>query len=910
MHNTTNQADLLAGVLDSSLDGIIAFSSIRDGRNKITDFRIEFVNRMCEDIVGRSAAQMLGRTMLTVFPGNKEDGLFDAYARVVETGEPFYTEHHYAHDGLNHWFSIKAAKCGDGFTVTFCDITARKTSEEHFRVLFESSTDSHLLFDDTGIINCNQAAIDMLGYDNKQEILQLHPAEMSPEFQPDGRRSMEKRIDMDQTAREQGLHRFDWMHQRKDGSNILVAVTLKPVKLPDKEALLVVCHDLTERAESERKLRESAQQLSEAQTIAKVGNWQWTNADNKITWSDQIKHMFGLPIDQPAPSFEEHRNQIHPDDVAYWESVLAKAAEDHQPYVMKFRSLLPNGESRVLESRGQCELNEHGELIRTYGTVQDVTEQREQRQELEAQRHRLEFALKASNIGLWDWDIPSGDNYLSDTWYTMLGYEPSELPMRIESWHEVTKPDDLDRAKAALEDYFAGRTARYACEIRVRNKAGDFRWVLDTGEAIERDEAGNVTRMIGLHIDIHKLKTAQQELIEARDLAQQASAAKSAFVANMSHEIRTPMNAILGFSDLLLDVGQTEADKRNHAQTIRRNGKHLLRVLNDILDLSKIEAGKMSIESVTIEPAELFEDAINLMAPRAGKKGISLNLVTKQALPTHLKSDPTRLRQVVLNLVGNAVKFTQQGHVTLEVEYIPNENGSATLRCVITDTGIGISPEQQQQLFTPFSQADQSTTRKFGGTGLGLTISHNLCQMMGGDLTCTSAPGGGSTFTATFQVQPVQDTDSKQTKGRQPTHSTAADTLVGKRVLIVEDGPDNQRLLQHYTSKAGATVEVAENGKIGRDAALAALKTGMPFDVILMDMQMPVLDGYNATAQLRDFGYDLPIIALTAHASADDRDKCLQAGCTDYMSKPVDRHKLIQIIADYMSPTHHDGAGI
>ncbi|MEM6258066.1 MAG: PAS domain S-box protein [Planctomycetota bacterium] len=783
MHHTTNQADLLAGVLDSSLDGIMAFSSIRDGRNTVTDFRIEFVNRMCEDIVRRTAAQMLGQSMLTVFPGNKEDGLFDAYTRVVETGEPFFTEHHYAHDGLNHWFSIKAAKCGDGFTVTFSDITERKTSESEISKLslIASRTDNGVVLTDAAgrVEWVNRAFIELTGY------------------------------------------------------------TLEEMQGQTPGILLQG------------------------------------------------------PGTDPAAT-KRIRDQI-------------KAGKGFSETLLNYRK---SGEPYWIEIEVQPIRNDRGQITNYMAIERDVTEQREQRQELEAHRHRLEFALQASNIGLWDWDIPSGDNYLSDTWYTMLGYAPSELPMRIESWHEVTKPEDLHRAEAALQDYFTGKTPRYACEIRVRNKAGDYQWVLDTGEAIERDEAGNVTRMIGLHIDIHKLKTIQQALTEARDLAQKASAAKSAFVANMSHEIRTPMNAILGFSDLLLDVGQTEADKRNHAQTIRRNGKHLLRVLNDILDLSKIEAGKMSIESVTIEPAELFEDTINLLAPRAAKKGIALNLVTRQGLPTHFKSDPTRIRQVLINLVGNAVKFTQQGHVTLEVQCVPNEGGSATVRCDITDTGIGISPDQQQQLFKPFSQADESTTRKFGGSGLGLTISHNLCRMMGGDLACASTLGEGSTFTATFQVQPIRDADRKQATEHQPTHSNAADALVGKRVLIVEDGPDNQRLLKHYAAKAGAAVEVAENGELGRDAALAALKTGMPFDVILMDMQMPVLDGYNATAQLRDFGYDLPIIALTAHASADDRDKCLQAGCTDYMSKPVDRQKLIQVIADYMSPRHQDEAMI
>ena len=1025
-----NQADLLAGVLDSSLDGIYAFKPERDEAGQIVDFIFVVVNRAAEKMVGRTAEQLLGRRMLEMLPSNKADGLFDAYVKVVETGEPFVTEHYYEHDGLANWHSISATPYGDGFTVSFSDITQRKAGEEHFRVLFESSTDAHLIFDETGIIDCNQAAIDMLGYDDKQEMLHLHPAEMSPEFQPDGMRSMSKCIEMDQTARDQGFHRFDWMHRRKDGSDILVEVTINPVKLSGKDALLGVWHDLTKRVEAESKLRETAEQLNEAQSLAGIGNWQWTTEDNKITWSEQIKRMFGMSVSEPVPSFEEHRKQIHPDDVVYWESVLKQAAEDHQPYLMKFRIVLPDGGIRVLESRGQCELDEAGKLVRTYGTIQDITEAEaarselnklsmvasrtedgvvvtdadgrvewinrafpkitgynidelrgrkpghvlqgpdtdkqtiarirknlaaghgfretllnyrkngqafwnevevrpirndgkritnymaierdvtetlNQQKQLEAQQHRLEFALHASKSGLWDWRVGTEEIYFSDTWYTMLGYKPGELPMDFATWKALAHPNDLTRATDAIDAYLAGKTPSFTCEMRMRNKAGQWQWIYTIGEAAERDNDHSIVRIVGLQLDIHKQKLDQAELAQARDQAQKASASKSAFVANMSHEIRTPMNAILGYADLLLDGGQTEADKRNHAQTIRRSGKHLMGILNDILDISKIEAGKMQVEQTACDPRELFEGVINLMAPKADERGISLDYVIDGELPRQIKSDPTRIRQVLINLVGNAIKFTERGEVGLNITIEPREDGNATLRCVVTDTGIGISEAQIANLFKPFSQADESTTRKFGGTGLGLAISTNLCQMLGGELTCTSELGKGSTFTATFQVQAAQGRKAPTTE---LPNTLPVDALKGTRILIVEDGKDNQRLFQHYVTKAGARTELAENGQVGYDAALAALKVGTPFDIVLMDMQMPVLDGYNATDRLRGAGYDLPIIALTAHASADDRDKCLAAGCTDYLSKPVDRQQLIRTIAGHLDPAAHQGARV
>lgn len=605
--------------------------------------------------------------------------------------------------------------------------------------------------------------------------------------------------------------------------------------------------------------------------------------------------MFGVPTEQSAPDFDAHVQQIHPDDREHWHSVVQQAMEDHKPYTMRFRTILPDGSVRLIEGRGNCEVNDEGEVHRMFGTTQDITE-------IEDQRHRLEFALNSSRTGLWDWYVKENTVYYSDTWYTMLGYESGELPMDFATWESLAHPEDLPRAMRAIEDYLSGKTARYTCEMRMRNKSGQWQWINTIGEAAERDSDDSIIRIVGLHVDIDKQKLAQIELEKARDHARLASAAKSDFVANMSHEIRTPMNAILGYADLLLDGGQTEADKRNHAETIRRNGKHLLNILNDILDLSKIEAGKMSVEQITCSPAEIFDDAISLMSPKADAQGIELSFIRDGSLPRNIKSDPTRVRQVLLNLIGNAVKFTKQGGVTLSVSYEPQGDEQGLLTCDVTDTGIGIGSEQTAKLFKPFSQADESTTRKFGGTGLGLTISHNLCSMLGGSLTCTSTPGEGSTFSAQFKVG-VAEQNPATSNPAAPSVVDKKDPLKGKRVLVVEDGPDNQRLFNFFLTKAGATVVLQENGELGFNDAMQALENGEPYDVILMDMQMPVLDGYGATAKLRDNGYDLPIIALTAHASPADRHKCLLVGYNDYLSKPVDRQKLIQRVADYAYPT-------
>ncbi|PQO47844.1 ATP-binding protein [Blastopirellula marina] len=423
-------------------------------------------------------------------------------------------------------------------------------------------------------------------------------------------------------------------------------------------------------------------------------------------------------------------------------------------------------------------------------------------------------------------------------------------------------------------------------------------------EVTDRTREIELQRLV-LEESHQRLQHQTDELRRAIEAAEGANRAKSAFLANMSHEIRTPLTAILGFADVLLetgDIGKAPRDRLDAIETIRRNGSHLISLINDLLDLSKIEAGKFQVENLPCALHRLIADVGQLMQIRFEEKQLTFSTKYEGPLPEMILTDPTRLRQILTNMISNSVKFTASGGVTVTVRLIGRDD-DRKVQIDVIDTGIGIAPEIRDKLFQPFTQGDGSMSRRFGGTGLGLTISKNFAKLLGGDLVIVDTSPQGSTFRLTIDPGPLRNIPLQQPEAFATTPAQAPrkqtylkDALIGLRLLLVEDGPDNQRLISFLLKKAGAEVEMAENGQVGYQAAIDHLLSGHPFDVILMDMQMPIMDGYTAATKLRADGYTGPIIALTAHAMAEDRNRCIECGCTDYATKPVDRKKLIDLI--------------
>jgi PAS domain S-box-containing protein len=664
------------------------------------------------------------------------------------------------------------------------------------------------------------------------------------------------------------------------------------------------------RKRAEELLRSSEEKLRQALQASNIGLWEWNTQTNEVLFSQEWKSQLGYEEAELPDVFHTWEHRLHSDDharvISYVQAYLARPDGDYQ---QDFRLRYKDGSYRWIEARASFVTEPDGRRVRLLGAHTDITARKQAEEALRASELRLRCTLDIATDGLWDWNLSTLEAYYSPSWIRLIGLEDQDIPLNnINDWKSRIHAEDLPWVEQALNEHLEGQTASYIIEHRVRHRSGEWKWFAMRGKLVQWDAHGRPVRMMGTMTDITERKQSESalaqaaqelgrknhELEEARDKALDAAKSKSEFLATMSHEIRTPMNGIIGMTGLLLDTALSD-EQREYADMVRRSGEHLLDIINDILDFSKIEAGKLDMEHLDFDVRTTVEDTVALVAERAYAKGLELACIVQSNVPTRLHGDPGRLRQVLVNLIGNAIKFTERGDVVLTVSLGSDDEAGRSegflMRFEITDSGIGLTPEQQAKLFQPFIQADGSTTRKFGGTGLGLAICKKLVEMMGGRIGINSTAGVGSTFW--FTVRCVACAEDACQAAPSPA------SLQGRRMLIVDDHALSRQTLEHQLRGKALACEGAESGAQALELLRNAAERGEPFDLAILDLQMPNMDGLELARRIKA---ESPIsstrlILLTSLGRRGDAKAAQEAGIAAYLTKPIRQSQLYECLS-------------
>ncbi|HEX7114617.1 MAG TPA: PAS domain-containing protein [Steroidobacter sp.] len=654
--------------------------------------------------------------------------------------------------------------------------------------------------------------------------------------------------------------------------------------------LLGVSWDVTKEMEAAQTLKDQAQKLLDAERrleraslSSSEGHWESDLRTGRVWCSSSYHALLGYAPGELPDTIEGLYGLLHPDDLETIRAAMRSHIATDTPFFhCEARMRTRTGEYKWFRHRGMAERNEEGRALTISGSIQDIHEQKLAEDALELVRQRFERAIHGTQDGLWEIER-DGAMWCSPRMAELLGYAPEDMPTHIDALSSFLHPDDAITVSSAAAAHFH-QGAPYDIEIRLRTKAGDYRWFRARASA-ERDQNGRALRLSGSVQDVTDARAAREELLRATETAEAANRAKSEFLANVSHEIRTPMNGIIGMTGLLLET-KLDRTQRDYAETIRSSADSLLVVINDILDFSKIEAGKLDIERIDLDVRSNVEDVATMLAFQAAAKNLELVVHVHPDVPARVFGDPQRIRQCLINLIGNAIKFTRVGEIVVDVSVAGRRDSQVLTRFEVRDTGIGVPADKLDSLFQPFVQADSSTTRHFGGTGLGLSIVRRLVEMMGGEVGARSKVAEGSVFWFVLPLEPVA--------ANQPMPALDPDRFA-RRVLVIDDNETNRRVLAGQLMHAGYEVSLAAGGIEGISILRQAAAADHPFDVVLVDSQMQDMDGarlgerINADPELSR----ARIVMLTSMDRHGDIRHFASLGFAGYLTKPVRTRELL-----------------
>jgi PAS domain S-box-containing protein len=773
---------------------------------------------------------------------------------------------------------------------------ALRASEERYRSLAEASPDAIYVIDTSGTFRfVNAAGARMVGRRPEEMIGRRQEDVFPPDRARQHSATIERLLATGELVVEEG-----WV-PLPDGEHWFDTRLTPLMDAEGKPAgVLGISRDITERKRTEEAVRQSEERYRLMADYATDLISRHAPGGEFLYASPACRRTHGR---EPEELVGQNPYQwFHPDDLERLEAYHRVLIEDGSPRTVDYRLRGKDGKYLWVETTSRAVFDpSSGEVLEIVSVTREISDRKRAEEAIRESEHR--FRLIAENVSDTICRLdPSGVvAYVSPACRTLMGLEPEELLGR--NAFEFVHPDDLERMLRSHAELLAAPGSR-TIVYRLRHRDGHYLWAETTVNSIAEPASGEVASGVTVTRDITARKEAEEELSRAKLAAEAASRAKGEFLANVSHEIRTPMTAILGYTELLMSVDLTLEQRLEFLRTIHRNAKGLLGLLDDILDLSKIEADRLVAQRTDCSPWEIVEEVLSLMRVRAVDKGLRLDAEYAYPLPATISTDPARLRQILVNLVGNAIKFTDAGEVRVVVRCRTEGEPSPRVLFEVADTGIGMSPDEVARLFKPFTQLDASTTRRFGGTGLGLAISSRLAELLGGGIDVESRAGEGSTFTLAIAPGPLEAAAMLDRRPGAPPPADAAPLpstgALRGRVLLAEDAPDVQQLVVLLLRRMGLEVEVAESGRAAYERTLRSAEEGRPYALILMDIQMPDWDGYEAARRLREEGWRGPIVALTAYAMPQDRQRCLAAGCDDYIAKPIDNAGLLAVVARHL----------
>jgi PAS domain S-box-containing protein len=699
-----------------------------------------------------------------------------------------------------------------------------------------------------------------------------------------------------------------------DGTRKIILDSAVPLYNSDGNirGAVTVNQDITERKRAEDELRKTQAKLIAAQKLAAIGSWEWDVRNDVASWSDETYRIFGIDKNELKGHRNNFLDMIVAEDRGMVDQALSDALSGVRDYDIEYRVSLADGSHKVIHALAEIIRDAEGKLVAMTGTVQDITERKRVEEALRINEERLKLATSAGNIGIWDWDVVRNVLTWDDSMYALYGIRKEEFGGAYDAWIATLHPEDRQFTDGEVQAALRGER-EYAPEFRIIRPDGNIRTIKASSKTY-CDPQGKPLRMVGTNFDITDIKQIEDELrkykdhleeevqsrtadlVLARNAAEAANRAKSVFLSSMSHELRTPLNAILGFSGLMRKDTLLTRMQRENLDIINHSGEHLLNLINDVLEMAKIEAGRVQLESLPFDLGALVRDVTDMMYVRAQEKGLQLLVDQSSEFPRYIKGDEARVRQVLTNLVGNAVKFTQHGGITVRFGLKPHATPPRLL-IEVEDSGIGISEADQNIIFDPFVQLEKMSTQT--GTGLGLTITRQFVQLMRGAISVESQLGKGSIFRVELPVDKVAAADVLKPAG--VIRGEIAGLVPGQpeyRILIVEDQLENQLLLARLMKNVGFKVKVAENG----EQAVSLFQSWQPH-LIWMDRRMPVMDGIEATRRIRELpgGHDVKIVAVTASAFTEQRDEILAAGMDDFVRKPYRFNEIYECLAKHLS---------